>query len=354
MNREAPPTPGAGRTISVGVIGIGFGQNVHVPALRSDPRCVITAICASNLGRARKVADRLKIPRAYGDAHALIEDPQIDAISIAVPPHQQPALIEAAAAAGKHVFCEKPVGADLESVVRAQAAVQRAKVNHAVDFMFPEIPAWQKAKELLDGGLLGPLRHVAVSWHLETYAYRMGLTDSWKVRSAGGGGTLNSFGSHCLYSIEWFLGRIARLTARLSPPPRDNRSEARFHGWLEMEDGTPVSVSLAADAFLGGGHRLEFYGESGTLVLSNATPDYVNGFELLLGRRDDPKLVLLMQEDTATGDGRVTAVSQILQRFFDGIAQGKAVLPGLAEGLRVQSLLEAARRADRAGQWQNV
>ena len=121
-----------------------------------------------------------------------------------------------------------------------------------------------------------------------------------------------------------------------------------------MESGTPVSLSLAADTFLGGGHRLEFYGENGTLILSNATADYVNGFELLLGTRTDLDLVPLIRQGTASGDGRITAVARIMQRFLDGIVQGNAVSPGMAEGLRVQSLLDAARRADRAGQWQNV
>ena len=352
--------PGVSRTaersprIRVGVIGIGFGQHVHVPALRLDSRCDVTAICASNTERARKTADRLQIPRAYGDARALIEDPQIDAVCIAVPPADQPALIEAAASAGKHVFCEKPVGIGMESVTRAYEAVQRAKVCHAVDFMFPEIRAWQQAKELLNAGTLGPLRQVAISWRVETYAYRMGLTDSWKTRSAGGGGTLNSFVSHSFYYIEWLLGRIARLTARLSPPSGGDRCEARVDSWLEMEGGTPVNLSVAADAFGGSGHRLEFYGELGTLTLSNASADYVNGFELLLHRRQNLKPESLHQPDTTSGDGRITAVSSILSRFIDAITEHKAVLPGLAEGLRVQFLIEAAKRADRAGQWQNV
>ena len=72
--------------IGIGVIGISFGQHVHVPAFRSDPRCEVRAICATTLDRAKEVAERFNIPDAYGDAHQLIADPGIDAVAIAVPP----------------------------------------------------------------------------------------------------------------------------------------------------------------------------------------------------------------------------------------------------------------------------
>jgi predicted dehydrogenase len=135
------------RSISVGVIGIGFGQQVHVPAFRSDPRCMVRAICASDSGRALKVAETLGIGQAYGDAQAMIADPKIDLISLAVPPARQPALIEAAARAGKHVFCEKPLAADANSAAGALQAVRRAGVRHAIDLLFPEIPGNSRMAE---------------------------------------------------------------------------------------------------------------------------------------------------------------------------------------------------------------
>jgi len=121
-----------------------------------------------------------------------------------------------------------------------------------------------------------------------------------------------------------------------------------------MGNGTLVDLSVAADAFGGGGHRLEFYGDTGTLILSNATNDYASGFELMLRRRQDATFESLIQADTGTGDGRIKAVASIVRRFIDAILQNKTASPGLAEGLRVQFLLEAARKADRAVQWQSV
>src|SRR4051794_15315091 len=120
--------------IGIGVIGIGFGQYVHVPAFRSVPKCEVRAICATTEDRAREAANTLGIPKSYGDPRQLIADPAIDAVSIAVPPYLQPSLIESAARAGKHIFCEKPLGNSLDEVIAAVNAATNAKIRHAVNF----------------------------------------------------------------------------------------------------------------------------------------------------------------------------------------------------------------------------
>ncbi len=86
-----------------------------------------------------------------------------------------------------------------------------------VDFEFPDIDEWQQAKTLLDQGGVGNLRHIAVTWNVQTYANRMGLS-SWKTRMEDGGGTLYSFVSHVFYYLEWFAGSIRRLVCNLFRP----------------------------------------------------------------------------------------------------------------------------------------
>lgn len=285
------------------------------------------------------------------DAASLLADPEIQVVTIAVPPGAQPALIEAAAGAGKHLFCEKPLAADLPSARRAAEAVRRAKVRLAVDFIFPEIPAWKKAKQVLESGVLGGLRHAAITWCVETYAYRNG-TRNWKT--TGQGGTLSNFVSHTLYYVEWLLGGISRLSARLRPAPTEQRGEARVDAWLEMESGLPLTLSVAADSFLGTGHRVEVYGELGTLVLSNTTADYVNGFELWTGTRQEAELQCQGGRTDSPADGRITAAAAIAGRLIDSIATGAEMIPGVQQGLRVQFLMQAMRAADASGQWQTI
>lgn len=337
--------------VRIGVIGVGFGQHVHVPAFRSDPRCEVVAICASSLERAERVARQLGLREAYGDPQKMLAGGQVDAVSIAVPPSVQPELVIAAAEAGKHIFCEKPLAVELPIAVRALAVVKHAGVVHAIDFIFPEIPAWQQARSVLESGTLGILRHAALSWRVETYAFATGL-DSWKKRGDVGGGTLNQFVSHSFYYLEWLLGPVARIAAHLTPT--GGPGDARADLWLELASGCPVSVSVAADAFLGSGHRLEIYGDSGTLLLENRTPDYVNGFTLSLGTRDTRAFSTQVSKPFSHPDGRIGAASAIVRRFIDAILSGVRAEPNLEDGLRVQHLIAAARTADLTGSWQSV
>src|ERR1035438_1462442 len=75
--------------VTIGIVGAGFGQQVHAPAFKSLPGCELGAICASHLERARKAAQTLGIPKATDDWRELVADPDIHALALAVPPSLQ-------------------------------------------------------------------------------------------------------------------------------------------------------------------------------------------------------------------------------------------------------------------------
>jgi len=134
------------------------------------------------------------------------------------------------------------------------------------------------------------LRHVVVNWNVETYTNKMGL-HSWKTRVEDGGGVLYAFISHSFYYLEWFLGKIVRLSAHLGRAPGDTRSaDTLCVMCLELESGCRVSLSAATMLFWEQGHRIEFYGDNGTLILENPTVDYVKGFSLRYGTRTSNRL----------------------------------------------------------------
>ncbi|MBI3850093.1 MAG: Gfo/Idh/MocA family oxidoreductase [Verrucomicrobia bacterium] len=339
------------KPLAIGIIGIGFGKNVLLPAFRADARCEVTAFCASDIEKARAAAQATGVPRSYGDWRMLLADPAIDAVAIAVPPNVQVEVAWAAAKAGKHLFCEKPLALNLDQANAILTAAARNKLAHAIDFEFPEVDAWPKTKASLAAGTLGRIRHVALTWRIETYAHRAQV-DTWKIRAEVGGGTLNNFSSHTFYYLEWLFGPLTRLAARLSPSAA---ADARVDWWGEFSAGFPVTVSIAADAFLGPGHRLEVYGDQGTLVLENRGSDYMRGFSLSVGTRQTGTLIV--QETLAgdaTVDGRIAPVSRIARRFLDAIDSGQSVTPGLREGTRVQQLIDAARASHRSKTWQEV
>lgn len=333
--------------LKVGVIGVGFGQQAHVPAFRADPRCRIVAISAGSMERAESVANRLGIDRAYGDWRNLVSDPELDIVSIAVPPNVQVPVVIAAAQTGKAVFCEKPIATDASSAHEMLEAVSRAGVAHAVDFLFPEIEEWRQAKSELESGRLRRLLHAAVSWKVETRATR-NRTESWKRRADLGGGTLHSFVSHTFYYLEWLLGPITAVEARLSP--RDSNDDVRVYARLEHESGCETTISVATDACLGSGHRIEVYGDEGALLLENGSSDYGSGFRLAAGSRDMGRLLPVpVKSDGREGDGRIALVGRIVQRFVTAVLEGGEVTPNLSHGVRVQELIEAVRRSNSTG-----
>jgi predicted dehydrogenase len=336
-------------TIRVGVVGGGFGQHVQVPAFRSAPRVSVDAICASTEARARTFAERLSIPRAFGDWRALIADPELDAVAVSVPPVLQAQIVVAAAAAGKHVFAEKPLGANVAEARSMVAATRAARVVGGIDFEFREIGAWQRAKALLAEGAIGRPRHAYLSWRIETLAHRENKLN-WKRDIAQGGGALNLFGSHALDSIVWILGECRCVAGHLLTAT-PGTADARVEALLAARDGVPVSLSIAADAPFGSGHRFEVYGDDGALVLENRGSDYASGFSLTLGRRGGAMALVEVPPFPDGADGRVAATGAVVRRFVDAIRTGAPMSPSFEDGLRVQELIDAIRDADRRGPW---
>jgi predicted dehydrogenase len=329
--------------ISLGIVGAGFGQQVQVPAFRLSPQCEVVAICASRRERAEQAARTLGIPQATDDWRDLVTAPDIQALALAVPPSLQAEIALAAARAGKHLFCEKPLALNAGQAREILAAARHSEIVHAMDFIYPELASWRKAREL---------RHVALTWRVENYTYR-NRVQSWRTASASGGGTLNNFASHTFYYLEWLFGPIARLCARFGPPRAE--VEARVDAWLEFAGGFTGTIAVAADAFLGSGHRLEVYGEDFTLVLENSGADYARGFQVLIGTRAAPQLApVATEDDAAQADGRVFPVSRIAGRFLQAIPARAAVRPNIEDGLRVQQLLDAVQLAQQSGSWQAI
>jgi predicted dehydrogenase len=333
--------------IRVGVVGIGFGQHVHVPAFRRDARVRVEAICATSEERAAAVAQRLSIDRHYGDWRRMIEDPRLDAISVSVPPAIQAEVGLAVVRAGKHLFAEKPLASSAAEATAIAEAAARSGVVGAVDLEFRAAPAWIKARELLESGQVGRLKRVYITWRIETYAYRVNKP-SWKRDERGG--VLNLFASHSLDSVEWMFGKVRRLAARLEP---EEGGDARAELWLELVDGPAVSISAGADLPGGGGHRVEIYGDEGALVLENTSSDYITGFTLTAVSRAANRTNIEVPQPAAGEDGRIFAVAEIARRFVDAIRNDRPMSPGLKEGLAVQRLLDLARVAHRSGTWQS-
>jgi predicted dehydrogenase len=342
--------------IRLGIVGSNYGRTVQLPAFRADPRCDVVALAGSNAARTGELARADNIPKAYGDWRALVEDPDVQAVAIATLPSLQTQIAIRALELGKPVFAEKPLASDVGSarIMLEQAAASRKPT--IIDFNFHQILAWQRAKSMIDANAIGRLRHVTVHWHVESRVIQTRMR-SWKTIGDDGGGVLGNFISHCFHYLEWFCGPIAGLYARVSGLPDHKDLETTVAMALQLAAGPLVSLSMSCASFLGGGHKIEFFGEDGTLALHNPGADYMRGFELMHAKRSATIIERIPVHDPVDAkypDGRIAPVSRLARMFFDAIETGAIASPGFAEGYRVQLLIDAARRSHQQGKWIDV
>ena len=341
--------------IRLGIVGCNYGRLVHLPAFRAGGQWEVVALAGNNVVRTAELARQAGVPMSFGDWKALVDDEQVEAVAVATPPQLQPAIAVRALGLGKPVFLEKPLAVDLVGA----AAIRQAASSSCpamVDFEFPEIVAWREAKALLDAGAIGDLRHLVISGNVENTATRLRLRN-WKTSRAAGGGVLGNFVCHSLHYIEWFGGPVRGLSARLFGLPNGNTDEESTAVLaLAFESGAGTSLTVSCASYAGSGHRLEFYGEDGTLMLANDGPDYMRGFKLMLAKRPNGFAPVPAHDELDAGfpDGRIAPVARLAARFFNAIKKGAPAVPGLAEGYRVQRLLEAARRSHELGRWIDV
>jgi predicted dehydrogenase len=280
----------------------------------------------------------------------------IDAVAIAVPPWAQREICDFALARGIHAFAEKPLASNLSDARAMAHAAALSSCANVVDFNFREITAFRAAEDMLRSRAIGGLRHVSVTWQVESYSNRARLSN-WKADQEAGGGALFNFVSHSLNYLEGFAGEITGLSARLAGLPGDPRPNDSFVAMaFAFANGAAGSLVMSAAAFQGSGHRIDIHGEDGTIVLANDTSDYMRGFRLLLARRPGylEEVGTLASEPDAWDDGRVLPVSRLARRFVNWAQGGTRVESDFAAGLRVQALLEAARLSHRTGAWIDV
>jgi predicted dehydrogenase len=338
--------------IRLGIVGSNYGRTVQLPAFRTDPRCEVVALAGSDASRTAELARAAGVPKGYGNWRALVEDMDVQAVAIATLPSLQARIAIRALELGKPVFAEKPMASDLAA---GRAMLRQARLSGLptmIDFNFHQIMSWQRAKTLLDAGAIGPLRHVTVHWHVESRALQLRMRN-WKTVGDDGGGVMGNFISHCFHYLEWFCGPIAGLSARVSGVPSDSELETTVAMALTFQAGPLCSLSMSCASYLGIGHRIEFFGEDGTLVLHNPGADYMRGFDLFHAKRPATleRVPVLDPIDAQYPDGRIAPVSRLANQFFDAIERGGTSKPGFAEGYRTQRLIDAARRSHSQGVW---
>src|SRR6516165_7675952 len=145
--------------IRVGIVGVnpsrGFASIAHIPALQALPEFEITAVCTTRQDSADVAAKHFGIPLAFCDAAKLARHPDVDlvTVSVKVPDHYAPVM--AAIEAGKHVYCEWPLGRNTDEAIRMRDAANRKGIRHAIGLQGQVSPAINYAKDLIADGYIG-------------------------------------------------------------------------------------------------------------------------------------------------------------------------------------------------------
>jgi predicted dehydrogenase len=186
-----------------------------IPGMRKAKRCEIVAIASRDGAVAERVAAELSIPRAHASYEALLADPAVDAVYIPLPNHLHAEWAIAAARAGKHVLCEKPLAMTADDAQRMVDVAQEEGVQLMEGFMYRLHPSWTAVHEMVTAGEIGRLTSVQ-SWF--SY-YNDDATNIRNIRESGGG-ALFDIGSYGVNLSRWlFGGEPVRVQAALVRDP---------------------------------------------------------------------------------------------------------------------------------------
>ena len=358
------------QSLGVALIGTGFGQKIHLPALQIHPRTQPVAIYNRDRAKAQAIAAQHDIPLASDSLAEILAAPAVDAVSITTPPAVHFEMAQQAIAAGKHILLEKPLNLRATETRELHRLAAAKGIVAAADFEFRCVPAWQLLAEYLEQGFVGKLRLVKIDWLVASRA-SPDRAWNWYARKDEGGGVLGAIGSHSFDYLHWLFGGVRRLSARLStaishrPDPQDgNRlkpvdSDDSSLLMLELADGTPCQIALSSATYNGRGHWLEVYGDRGTLVLGSSNlKDYVRGFELLAAVAGEPlkpiPIPTRLEFPKTYEDGRLAPVLRVVDRWVQSIDTGKPMVPSLREGVYSQLLMDLTHQAHAQNCWLEV
>ncbi|MBM3724193.1 MAG: Gfo/Idh/MocA family oxidoreductase [Acidobacteria bacterium] len=186
-----------------GVIGVAKIATVKViPAMKKSPLTPVVAIASRNLDRARQAAAQLGIAKAYGSYEDLLADPEIDAVYNPLPNHLHVPLSVAAARAGKHVLCEKPIALSSEETLELIRARDETGVKVGEAFMARTHPQWLRARSLVREGAIGRLNVMA-----GFFSYFNNDPANIRNRVEWGGGGLMDIGCYPITLSRLIYGR---------------------------------------------------------------------------------------------------------------------------------------------------
>lgn len=208
------------QTIKIGLIGAGFAAQGHAFGYRNasmddrlnDVDVVLETVADPNQDLARHVQGKYGFTSIASDYQEILDNPEISAVSIALPNDMYRKVVADVIAAGKHVFCEKPLGLNAAEAKELAKLAEDAGVITSVGFCRRRVPALAAMAELVADGRLGTIRTFHARYYAD-YASDPNQPRTWRyVQDQSGGGAVADIGAHVIDGVKFVLGPIAAVT----------------------------------------------------------------------------------------------------------------------------------------------
>ena len=359
--------------VRVGIIGAGKVSDYHhVPAIALDTRAELVAICDSDPSLLEQRKKDWKIEKATTDVDALCADRDIDAVIIATPNFTHRPIALAAARAGKHIMCEKPLGLNAGEVRDMYHAARDAGVVHMTAFTYRFAPSMRYMRHLVTSGAMGEPRHFRsqrfLDWPETSWGWR-------QYKSKAGAGDLFDMTIHridfaidLLGPIEQICGAVARFAPRTQTESGDRCAPSEVDDWSSIIgefasgatgvwEGTTLAKGYGRRGF---GHEwAEINGSEGSAVYQLHEPNTI-----LLGKTGQdlapvrvPNEFLKPQEsprNPASGEPATVFRYDLVWEFISAIVERRAAVPSFYHGLQAQIVADAVLTSHAERRWIHI
>lgn len=351
--------------VGIGVVGTGlWSSTVHLPAYEAHPKARLVGVYDIDPLGAERAAQAFGIEHVFSDYDAMLACGDIHAIDIISPNVTHAPLALAAIAAGKHVFCEKPMAMNADEARQMASAARKANVKTGINFTWRNPAAAKFVRHLIEQGKIGKIYHVR-----GIYRAGWGRNEQrpieWRMQQKlAGTGVIGDIGSHLIDMIEWMTGeRITDLVADLntfqSQRPLANGSGV---GTVDVDDAASFLARLSGggmatllSTFYGTGERMnqeiEIFGQNGALKMTYSNQKTIR--VSLDPHSDENRFVDLPIPERFKTDGHDLRQNTI-RAFVDAISDVQEMTPNFEDGLRNQQIIDAVVASAEQERWQVI
>lgn len=364
----------ASNPLRVGFIGATgrWGPRAHLPALQRLPEIDLYALCTAHADTAQEASEKYGVKRAYSDDKTMGADAGVEATVVAVRVPKHYVLTKNALEAGKHVYCEWPLGATLKESEELAALARKMKVHTMVGLQRRASPAYLRLRELVQEGYVGKVLSVNMT-HVGDGVLTRTADRTWQSDAKLGANTLTITFGHAMDALCMVAGELTEVSATVSTQvPQWFESDTKKYVDVtspdnimltgRLEGGAVVAANVGVQPYHGSEFRLEIYGTEGTLAMIGGGEAGQEVKRIIMGGRKDDKAMQKLEipdrlkwvPEEVRGLGPGYDVGQMWVKFSEAIRTNTRIEPDFDSAVRRHRMLDAISRASETGQRQKI